>query len=36
MVSREEALGILTRYLKDEKMVKHCIAVGAMVSWIKR
>ena len=31
MVSREEALGILTRYLRDERMVRHCIAVGAVM-----
>ena len=36
MVSREEALGILTRYLKDERMVKHCIAVGAVMRALAR
>jgi len=36
VVSREEALGILTRYLKDERMVKHCIAVGAVMRALAR
>ncbi len=37
MLSREEALALLYRYLKDEKMIKHCIAVEAiMCSLAKR
>lgn len=31
MVSRDEALRLLSTYLKDEKMVKHCLAVGAIM-----
>ena len=31
MISREEALNLLRRYLRDEKMVKHCIAVEAIM-----
>lgn len=31
MLSKGEALELLTKYLKDERMVKHCIAVGAIM-----
>ena len=31
MLSRGEALELLKRYLKDEKMVKHCIAVETIM-----
>lgn len=31
MLTREEALALLHRYLKDEKMVKHCIAVEVIM-----
>ncbi len=36
MISREEALGVLARYLKDERMVKHCIAVAAVMRALAR
>ncbi len=31
MLSRSEALELLRRYLKDERMVKHCLAVGTIM-----
>lgn len=31
MISRAEALDLLRRYLRDEKMLKHCIAVEAIM-----
>ncbi|MEM1646159.1 MAG: HDIG domain-containing protein [Ignisphaera sp.] len=31
MISREEALSLLHHYLKDEKMIKHCLAVEAIM-----
>ncbi len=31
MITRSEALDLLKRYLRDEKMVKHCIAVEAIM-----
>lgn len=31
MLTRGEALELLARYLKDERMVKHCVAVGAIM-----
>jgi putative nucleotidyltransferase with HDIG domain len=31
VISRDEALELLSKYLKDEKMVKHCLAVGAVM-----
>lgn len=36
MMSREEALNLLRKYLSDEKMVKHCIAVEAILRSIAR
>jgi len=31
MLSREEALKLLSTYLKDDKMIKHCLAVEAIM-----
>jgi len=31
VVSRDEALELLVKYLKDDRMVKHCLAVGAIM-----
>ncbi|MEM1526743.1 MAG: HDIG domain-containing protein [Ignisphaera sp.] len=31
MISREEALNLLRYYLKDERIVKHCLAVEAIM-----
>ena len=31
MISREEALKLLREYLRDEKMIKHCLAVEAVM-----
>ncbi|MCC6056160.1 MAG: hypothetical protein LM583_05740 [Desulfurococcaceae archaeon] len=31
MILREEALKLLKQYLKDERMVKHCLAVEAIM-----
>jgi len=31
MISRDEALRMLSQYLKDSKLVKHCLAVGAIM-----
>jgi len=36
MVSRNQALEFLKMYLKDEKMVKHCIAVEAIMKSLAR
>ena len=36
MISREEALELLKRYLKDDKMVKHCLAVEAIMRTLAR
>lgn len=36
MLTREEALTILRRYLSDEKMIKHCIAVEAIMRALAR
>ncbi|MEM1508639.1 MAG: HDIG domain-containing protein [Thermofilaceae archaeon] len=35
-MNRQEALRFLTGYLKDERMVKHCIAVGAIMRDVAR
>ncbi|RLG76263.1 MAG: phosphohydrolase [Thermoprotei archaeon] len=31
MLTRDEALALLTRFVKDEKIVKHCLAVEAIM-----
>lgn len=36
MLSRDEALNLLRRYLKDDRMVKHCIAVEAIMKTLAR
>ncbi len=36
MLSRSEALELLGRYLKDERMLKHCFAVGAIMRALGR
>jgi len=36
LLSRDEALNLLRRYLKDDKMVKHCIAVEAIMRALAR
>ncbi len=36
MISREEALNLLQQYLKNEKLVKHCLAVEAIMKAIAR
>ncbi len=36
MISRSEALELLRQYLKDDKMVKHCIAVEAIMRALAR
>ena len=36
MINREEALILLKRYLKDDKMVKHCIAVESIMRALAR
>ncbi|MDW8011261.1 MAG: HDIG domain-containing protein [Sulfolobales archaeon] len=36
VISRSEALELLGRYLKDEKIVKHCLAVGAIMKVLGR
>lgn len=36
MISKDEALRLLLTYLKDEKMVKHCLAVGAIMRALAR
>jgi len=35
-VEREEALELLKRYLRSDRMVKHCIAVGAVMEALAR
>ena len=35
-MKREEALKLLRKYLKDEKLVKHCIATGAIMRMLAR
>ncbi len=36
MISRSEAYGLLTRYLKDERIVKHCVATEAIMRTLAR
>lgn len=36
MISRDEAFNLLKSYLKDEKMVKHCLAVEAIMRAVAR
>ena len=36
MISRSEALNLLKRYVKDEKILKHCIAVEAIMRGLAR
>lgn len=36
MLDRREALHLLQEYLKDEKMIKHCIAVEAIMRSLAR
>ena len=36
MISRDEALDLLRRYLRDDKMVKHCLSVEAIMRALAR
>ncbi len=36
LMTREEALNLLKQYLKDERMVKHCLAVEAIMRALAR
>ncbi len=36
MITREEALALLRRYLRNEKMIKHCLAVEAIMRALAR
>ena len=36
MIAREEAYNLLTKYLKNDKLVKHCLAVEAIMRALAR
>ena len=36
MITREEAYNLLTKYLKNDKLVKHCLAVEAIMKILAR